>query len=63
VRAQKLTSHIHCKGKRGKPLTEPAKGSNRTKSPVRACAKIAMKNLSYNMRRLVQLRRINQCPA
>ena len=86
---RKLKSHIHRKGKRGKPLTEQAKGSNRTKSKVRvrvehifgaqandmggtlvrsigivrARAKIGMKNLAYNMRRLVQLRRINPCPA
>ena len=33
--AMKSTSHIHRKGKRGKPLTEQAKGSNRTKSTVR----------------------------
>ena len=89
LRAQKLTSHIHRKGKRGKPLTEPAKGSNRTKSSVRvrvehvfgaqandmggtlvrtigmvrAKARIGMKNLACNMRRLVQLRRLNPCPA
>lgn len=89
LRACKLTSHIHRKGKRGKPLTEQAKGSNRTKSSVRvrvehifgaqandmggtlvrtigmvrAKAKIGMKNLAYNMRRLVQLRRLNPCPA
>ena len=35
LRARKLKSHIHRKGKRGKPLTEQAKGSNRTKSTVR----------------------------
>ena len=89
LRALKLTSHIHRKGKRGKPLTEQAKGSNRTKSSVRvrvehvfgaqtndmggtlvrtigmvrAKAKIGMKNLAYNMRRLVQLRRLEPCPA
>ena len=89
LRAAKLTSHIHRKGKRGKPLTEQGKGSNRTKSTVRvrvehifgaqandmggtlvrtigmvrAKAKIGMKNLAYNMRRLVQLRRLNPCPA
>ena len=87
--AQNLKSHIHRKGKRGKPLTEQAKGSNRTKSTVRvrvehvfgaqtndmggtlvrtiglvrAKAKIGMKNLAYNMRRLCQLRRINPNPA
>jgi IS5 family transposase len=89
LRARTLTSHIHRKGKRGKPLTEQAKSSNRTKSIVRvrvehvfgaqtndmggtlartigiarAKAKIGMKNIAYNMRRLVQLRRINPCPA
>jgi IS5 family transposase len=102
LRDGKLKSHIHRKGNRpsracksmhcravGKPLTEQAKGSNRTKSIVRvrvehifgaqandmggtlvrtiglvrAKAKIGMKNLAYNMRRLCQLRRINPCPA
>lgn len=89
LRARQLKSHIHRKGKRGKPLTEQAKGSNRTKSTVRvrvehifgaqandmggtlvrtiglvrAKAKIGMKNLAYNMRRLGQLRRINPYPA
>ena len=73
---------------RGKPLTEQAKSSNRTKSAVRARvehvfgaqtndmggtlvrtiglvrakAKIGMKNLAYNMRRLGQLRRLYPCP-
>ena len=32
---RKLKSHIHRKGERGKPLTEQAKGRNRTKSTVR----------------------------
>ena len=89
LRARRLKSHIHRKGKRGKPLTEQAKGSNRTRSGirvrvehvfgaqandmggtlvrtiglVRATAKIGMKNLAYNMRRLGQLRRLNPCPA
>lgn len=89
LRALKLKSRIHRKGRRGKPLSEQAKGSNRTKSTVRARvehvfgaqandmggtllrtigmvrakAKIGMKNLAYNMRRLVQLRRMNPCPA
>ena len=89
LRVRGLKSRIHRKGKRGKPLSEQAKGSNRTKSSVRvrvehvfgaqtndmggtlvrtigmvrAKAKIGMKNLAYNMRRLVQLRRINPCPA
>ena len=73
----------------GKPLTQQANGSNRTKSSVRvrvehvfgaqandmggtlvrtiglvrAKAKIGVKNLVYNMRRLGQLRRINPNPA
>ena len=89
MRDRKLRSHIHRKGKRGKPLTEQAKGSNRTKSSVRvrvehifgaqvndmggtlvrtiglvrAKAKIGMKNLAYNMRRLGQLGRFNPTPA
>lgn len=89
LRARGLTSRIHRKGKRGKPLSKQGKGSNRTKSSVRARvehvfgaqtndmggtlvrtvglirakAKIGMKNLAYNMRRLVQLRRMNPCPA
>ena len=89
LRDRKLKSHIHRKGKRDKPLTEQAKGSNRTKSTVRvrvehvfgaqtndmggtlvrtiglarAKAKIGMKNIAYNMRRLCQLRRINPKPA
>jgi len=89
LRTRQLKSHIHRRGKRGKLLTEQAKGSNRTKSSVHVrvehvfgaqtidtggtlvrsinliCAKvrIGMKNLAYNMRRLVQLRRINPCPA
>jgi IS5 family transposase len=89
LRARGLRSRIHRKGKRGKPLTEQCKSSNRTKSAVRARvehvfgaqtndmggtlvrtvglirakAKIGMKNLAYNMRRLAQLRRLNPCPA
>lgn len=89
LRARKLKSRLHRKGKRGKPLTEQAKGSNRTKPSVRvrvehvcgaqandmggtlvhtigmvrAKARIGMKNLAYNMRRLVQPRRLNPCPA
>ena len=35
----------------------------RTIGMLRAKAKIGMKNLAYNMRRLVQLRRLNPCPA
>ena len=89
LRAAKLTSRIHRKDKRGKPLTEQAKGSNRAKSSgrvrvehgfgaqandrggtlvrtiglLRAKARIGMKNLACNMRRLVQLRRPDPCPA
>ena len=89
LKARGLTSHIHRKGKRGKPLTGRAQKSNRTKSTVRvrvehifgtqandmggtivrtiglvrAKAKIGMKNLAYNMRRLGQLSRLNPCPA
>ena len=36
LRDRKPKSHIHRKGKRGKPLTAQAKGSNRTKSKARA---------------------------
>ena len=89
LRARGLKSRIHRKGKRGKPLSEQGKSSNRTKSAVRARvehvfgaqtndmggtlvrtvglirakAKIGMKNLAYNMRRLAQLRRLNPYPA
>ena len=89
LKVRKLTSHIHRKGQRGKPLTQQAQRSNRTKSTVRvrvehifgaqandmggtlvrtiglvrAKAKIGMKNLAYNMRRLGQLGRLNPCPA
>ncbi len=89
LRARGLTSRIHRKGKRGKPLTEQAMKRNRTKSSVRARvehvfgaqandmggtlvltiglarakAKIGMKNLVYNIRRLGQLHRLNPFPA
>jgi len=89
LRARGFTSRIHRKGKRGKPLTEQAKKSNRTKSSirvrvehvfgaqtndmggtmvktiglVRAKAKIGLKNLTYNIRRLGQLHRLNPFPA
>jgi IS5 family transposase len=88
LKVKGLTSHIHRKGKRGKPLTEQAQKSNRTKSTVRvrvehifgaqandmggtivrtiglarAKAKIGMKNLAFNMRRLGQLKRLNPSP-
>ena len=35
LKARGLTSHIHRKGQRGKPLTGQASKSNRTKSTVR----------------------------
>ncbi len=35
----------------------------RTKGLARAKAKIGMKNIIYNMRRLGQLRRLDPCPA
>jgi IS5 family transposase len=38
LKATGLSSHIHRKGKRGKPLTEQVKASNRTKSSVRVGA-------------------------
>ncbi len=37
LHAKKLKSHIHRKGKRGKPLTEQAKGSNRTNLSGQLC--------------------------
>ena len=40
LKARGLTSHIHRKGKRGKPLTEQAKGSNRTRSASRAIVRV-----------------------
>jgi len=89
LKVRGLTSRIHRKGKRGKPLGERAKQGNRTRSSVRvrvehvfgaqandmggtlvrtiglvrAKAKIGMKNLAYNIRRLGQLRRLNPFPA
>lgn len=89
LKSRRLTSHIHRKGKREKPLGKQAKQRNRSKSSVRvrvehvfgaqvndmggtlvrtigrvrAKAKIGMKNLAYNIRRLGQLRRINPFPA
>ena len=89
LKARGLTSRIHRKGKRGKPLGKQAKQSNKTKSSVRvrvehvfgaqtndmggtivktiglvrAKAKIGMKNLAYNIRRVGQLHRLNPLPA
>ena len=45
LRARKLKSHIHRKGKRGKPLTEQAKGSNRTKSASRANGRVRVEHV------------------
>ena len=79
-----LTSRIHRKGRRNKPLTKQEEQGNNTRSKVRvrvehifgaqsndmggtlvrsiglvrAKARIGLKNLSYNMRRLVQLERL-----
>ena len=79
-----LTSRIHRKGDRNKPLTDREKQGNKTRSTVRAGvehvfgaqsndmggtlvrsiglvrakARIGLKNLAYNMRRLVQLERL-----
>ena len=79
-----LTSRIHRKGRRNKPLTKWEEQGNNTRSKVRvrvehifgaqsndmggtlvrsiglarAKARIGLKNLSYNMRRLVQLERL-----
>ena len=79
-----LTSRIHRKGRRNKPLTKREEQGNNTRSKVRvrvehifgaqsndmggtlvrsiglvrAKARIGLKNLSYNMRRLVQLERL-----
>lgn len=76
-----LSSRIHRKGRRGKPLSEREQQGNRTRSKVRARvehvfgaqstdmggtlvrsiglvrakARIGLKNLAYNMRRLVSL--------
>ena len=45
LRDRKLKSHIHRKGKRGKPVSEPAKGSNRTKSTSRAIGRVRLKHI------------------
>ena len=83
-----LTSRIHRKGRRNKPLTKREEQGNNTRSKVRvrvehifgaqsndmggtlvrsiglvrAKARIGLKNLSYNMRRLVQLERLAVAP-
>ena len=66
LKSRMLTSHIHRKGKRGKPLSEQANDMGgtlvRTIDLARAKAKIGMKNLAYSIRRLGQLGRLNPCP-
>jgi len=83
-----LTSRIHRKGRRNKPLTKRQERGNKTRSKVRvrvehvfgsqsndmggtlvrsigivrAKARIGLKNLTYNMRRLVQLERLATTP-
>ena len=83
-----LTSRIHRKGRRNKPLTKQEEQGNNTRSKVRvrvehvfgsqsndmggtlvrsigivrAQARIGLKNLTYNMRRLVQLERLAVAP-
>ena len=54
-----LKSHIHRKGKRGKPPM----GGTLVRTIGMARAMIGMKNIAYNMRRLTQLRRLTPCPA
>jgi IS5 family transposase len=83
-----LTSRIHRKGRRNKPLSKREEQGNKTRSKVRvrvehvfgsqsndmggtlvrsiglvrAKANIGLKNLAYNMRRLVQLERLAVAP-
>jgi len=83
-----LTSRIHRKGRRNKPLSKREEQGNKTRSKVRvrvehvfgsqsndmggtlvrsigivrAKARIGLKNLTYNMRRLVQLERLAAAP-
>ena len=45
LRDRKLKSHIHRKGNRGKPVSEQAKGSNRTKSTSRAIGLVRVENI------------------
>lgn len=88
LKSKGLTSRIHRKGRRNKPLTKREIKGNNTRSKVRvrvehifgsqsndmggtlvrsigmvrATAHIGLKNLAYNMRRLVQLERIATAP-
>ena len=85
---KRLTSRIHRKGRRNKPLTKREERSNKTRSKVRvrvehifgsqsndmggtlvrsigvvrAKTHIGLKNLAYNMRRLVQLEHLATAP-
>ena len=45
LRARKLKSHIHRKGNRGKPVSEPAQKCNRTKSTSRAIGRVRLKHI------------------
>ena len=45
LRDRKLKSHIHRKGKRGKPLTEPARRANRTKSASLAMVRVRVEHV------------------
>ena len=84
VKDRGLTSRIHRKGYRNRPLQDWEKAGNRSRSRfrarvehvfgapsndmggtrvrsiglVRARARIGLKNLAYNMRRLIQLQRL-----
>ena len=75
MKAKGLTSRIHRKGYRNRPLRDWEKAGNRIRSRFRARVEhvfgaqhndmggtlvrsIGLKNLAYNMRRLVHLRRL-----
>jgi len=45
LRDRKLKSHIRRKGTRGKPLTDQAKGSNRTKSTNSAFVRVRVEHI------------------
>ena len=45
LRDRKLKSHIHRKGKRGKPLTEQARRANRTKSASLAIVRVRVEHV------------------
>jgi len=88
LKGKGLTSRIHRKGRRNKPLSKREEQGNKTRSKVRvrvehifgsqsndmggtrvrsigivrAKVRIGLKNLTYNMRRLVQLERLAATP-